>query len=248
MIEGIREIGERKIGSRSDNYNFSKIEKVEISIITYPSFQLKDARAIRGFFGNIYRNRPEFHGHKDKRFVYKHPLIQYKVLGVSSLIIGLKDGAYLLKALPRFKKIEIHYKKYRVLQQDIKIDLLPFGLSKDMINYTFITPWLGLNEKNYMEYLILKKKGVKKEIDRFLGKIIIGNILSLSKSVGYVVNNPIYIESSLEEYGTVQVKDGVNLIGFTGQLKANFFIPDLWGIGKFSSRGYGVVRCNKGDK
>ena len=74
-----------------------KIEKTEIWITTEKALQPSDGRTVRGFFGNLYKNRPEFHGHIGDRLIYKHPLIQYKVFGGSALIIGLKEGAYLLK-------------------------------------------------------------------------------------------------------------------------------------------------------
>lgn len=39
-----------------------KIEKTEVWITTESLLQLSDGKAIRGFFGNMYRDRPEFHG------------------------------------------------------------------------------------------------------------------------------------------------------------------------------------------
>jgi CRISPR/Cas system CSM-associated protein Csm3 (group 7 of RAMP superfamily) len=33
------------------------------------------------------------------------------------------------------------------------------------------------------------------------------------------------------------------MIGFTGEFLVNFDIPDLLGLGKSVSRGYGAVRC-----
>jgi hypothetical protein len=53
-----------------------------------------DSRAVRGFFGNVYRDRIEFHGHKGNKLIYKHPLIQYKVFSGSALVVGLKEGSY----------------------------------------------------------------------------------------------------------------------------------------------------------
>ena len=44
---------------------FMNLEKTEIWITTDNALQLSDGRAIRGFFGNLYKNRPEFHGHRD---------------------------------------------------------------------------------------------------------------------------------------------------------------------------------------
>ncbi|OIN97602.1 hypothetical protein AUJ66_02650 [Candidatus Desantisbacteria bacterium CG1_02_38_46] len=202
-----------------------------------------DGRAVRGFFGNLYRNRPEFHGHLGDKLIYRHPLIQYKVFGGSILVVGLKEGAYLLKAVPGLEYIEIYYKKHSIVKQSTSNIFVPFGLTGEMINYTFITPWIGLNERNYQLYLNLKEKG--KDARDMLNKILIGNILSMSKSVNYTVNGLLQVKSKLKEDIGVEVKEGVKLIVFKGEFETNFVIPEFWGIGGKVSLGYGTVKCSK---
>src|SRR3972149_8598446 len=104
------------------------IEKAEIWITCDTALQLSDGSAVRGFFGNLYRNRPEFHGHRGDELIYKHPLIQYKVFGGSALVVGLKEGAYLLKAMPKLEALEIYHGKYPILKQNIVNNVIPFGL------------------------------------------------------------------------------------------------------------------------
>jgi len=220
----------------------TKIEKTEIWMECEQPFTLPDVAAVRGFLGNLYCQRPEFHGHKGSGFVYKHPLIQYKVIDAKGVIIGLKEGAYLLKAIPKLKILELHYKKYTILKQDIHNNMVPFGLTEDMIRYDFMTPWIGLNEKNYQIYIKLQKK--TESVNTLLERILIGNFLSMSKALGYVVKGNIRAKVRLEENGFVEAKQGIKLLAFKGEFKTNFFIPDFWGVGKFSSRGYGIVRRN----
>lgn len=219
-----------------------KIEKTEVWITIESTLQLSDGRAIRGFFGNLYKNRPEFHGHRGNKLIYKHPFIQYKVFGNSTLVAGLKEGAYLLKAMPMLEEIEIYRKKYTVLKQNITTDIVPFGETKDMRRYSFITPWIALNEENYKAYFKNPKDNA------LLEKIVVGNILSMCKSIGYVVEGKIKLEAKFKEDSQIEVKKGLKLVGFQGEFKTNFSVPELWGIGKFSSRGYGTVRCNNRGK
>ncbi|MCL0074892.1 hypothetical protein M1N53_01890 [Thermodesulfovibrionales bacterium] len=218
-----------------------KVEKTEIWITCNASFK-GDGRAMRGFFGNVYRNRPEFHGHREDKLIYKHPLIQYKVFGGSALVVGLKGGAYLLKAIPKLEYLEIYHQKHPIVKQNTLTDVSPFGLDGNIIRYSFATPWIGLNEENYKSYLALRKNS--EDTHNLLEKILVGNILSMSKSVGYAVKDTVQIKAKLEKKGTIAVKDGVELIAFQGEFETNFFIPDFWGIGKFSSRGYGTIRRN----
>lgn len=222
------------------------IEKTEIWITCERPIEA-DGTAVRGFFGNLFRNRPEFHGHRGDALIYKHPLIQYKVFGGSAVLMGLKEGAYLLKAMPSLEHLEIYHEKYPILKQTISSDNVPFGLTGKLIRYAFATPWIGLNENNYDNYLSLKHN--KTEICSLIERILTGNILSMSKSLGYVVKDKIQIKAELGETETVNIKDDVELIGFHGKFETNFMIPAFWGIGKFSSRGYGTVkRFNGGEK
>jgi len=223
-----------------------KIEKTEVWIICKKPLQMSDGRAIRGFFGNLYRSRPEFHGHLGDRLIYKHPLIQYKVFGGSALVIGLKEGAYLLKAVPDIEYLEIYFQKHTVAKKNAVSVITPFGLTKKMITYTFLKPWIGLNGKNYELYLQLKQR--EADISNFLNKILIGNILSMCKSVGYTANNTVLVKSRLVEIQSAEVKENVQLTAFEGEFEANFLIPDFWGIGSKVSLGYGTVkRKNGGD-
>lgn len=216
-----------------------KAEKTEIWITCDKPLN-GDGTAIRGFFGNLYRNRPEFHGHKGDELVYKHPLIQYKAFDGSTLVIGLKEGAYLLKAVPNLEHLEIYHQKYTILKQNISEASVSFGLADEMFHYTFMTPWIGLNEDNYRNYISLKYN--QNKISSLLEKILIGNILSMSKTLGYVVKDKIQLKPDLKETEAVMLKDNVELMAFQGKFETNFMIPEFWGIGKFSSRGYGTVK------
>lgn len=220
-----------------------KVEKTEIWITCEKSLE-GDGRAVRGFFGNLYRNRPEFHGHRGEDLIYKHPLIQYKIFGGSALVTGLKDGAYLLKAVPKLEYIKIYHQKCPILKQNVCETSVPFGLTDRTFRYTYQTPWIGLNEDNYENYLLLKHD--QNKAHDLLERILIGNILSMSKSLSYIVKDKIQLKADLQENEAIMVKDNVELTSFKGEFETNFIIPEFWGLGKFSSRGYGTVRCING--
>ena len=150
------------------------VEKTEIWITCKKPLE-GDGRAVRGFFGNLYRNRPEFHGHLGDKLIYKHPLIQYKVFRGSALVVGLKEGAYLLKAVPDLEYLEIYYQRHPIIKQNNSSVIVPFSLTESMVCYTFVTPWIGLNEENYQRYLELKGRGENTRI--LLDRILVGNIL-----------------------------------------------------------------------
>lgn len=79
----------------------------------------------------------------------------------------------------------------------------------------------------------VKKKGL-------LEKILIGNIISMSKSLGYTVPEPINAKTEKLREVRTSLK-GTPMLGFLGTFSVNFEIPDYWGIGKSVSRGFGTV-------
>ena len=71
-------------------------------------------------------------------------------------------------------------------------------------------------------------------------KILIGNLLSASKSLGYEVPNTIKADLRVRPKKSV-LKD-TKIMTFTGTFVVNFEIPDYLGLGKSVSRGFGTVK------
>lgn len=70
--------------------------------------------------------------------------------------------------------------------------------------------------------------------------LCIGNIISMSKSLGYTVPAP--IEANIHHLKEVKTcLKGTPMLGFIGTFSVNFEIPDYWGIGKSVSKGFGTV-------
>jgi hypothetical protein len=216
-----------------------RIEKSDLTITTEKALEGYDARAVRGFFGRLFKAVPAFHGHNGEAFSYKHPLIQYKVLDGEALITGLKEGAYLLKAVPPLKQLIVHGESLHVVTQSRNDDVVDFGLCDRPIEYQFITPWIALNQDNYRTYCACTDD--PEGVGRLLTRVLIGNLLSISKAVKYVVDNTIALELNPEACNVLEAKRRVHLMGFSCRFQTNFIIPENWGVGKFSSHGYGVV-------
>ena len=109
--------------------------------------------------------------------------------------------------------------------------------------YNFITPWLGLSQKNYKKYRNDYLDASAKEKMKFLKKLIIGNILSFAKGVDWWVEGEIVVEAKLEEV-SVKFKNE-EMIGFKGYFYSNIYLPEFIGLGKSTSRGFGTIRREK---
>ena len=105
------------------------------------------------------------------------------------------------------------------------------------IDYQFRSPYLALNQENFATWE--RDRGPSRH--RLLERVLVGNLLSLSKGIGLHVEERLHAEVDLEPDGWHEVRPGVRLLGFRGAFRVNFTLPDLWGIGKSSSRGFGTL-------
>ncbi|RLB12372.1 MAG: hypothetical protein DRG63_11765 [Deltaproteobacteria bacterium] len=149
-----------------------KLEKAELWLECEGMPTCASGKALRGFFGHLYRNRTEFHHHDNRsnRLVYNHPLIQYKIIDKDrALVVALKEGAYLLKAVPRLTHLELYHKKCLVLKQKLYSQTISFGVTPEPVHYQFLKPWVPLNEKIYSKSR--RSKEIKKATKTFWRRI-----------------------------------------------------------------------------
>jgi hypothetical protein len=212
---------------------------LKLSITADSSLNSNDAEKIRGYLGNLFWDNPYAHQHnKDGSLIYKYPCVQYKVIDGVCFLIGFNEGLEVIKkTFYDLKEINLDGRWQEVFGKGLESYTASFSISGQKL-YSFLTPWLALNEKNYGKYQMLGSWGKKKEL---LEKILIGNIISMSKSLGYTVPTPILATiQNLKEVKT-SLK-GTPMLGFLGHFSVNFEIPDYWGIGKSVSRGFGTIK------
>jgi len=190
----------------------------------------------------LFKEHDLIHNHdlSTGKAIYRYPLIQFKLVDNTPAIISITDRAVEVfgDIFMKLDKIIIDGLEIPVFEKDLKIEDVEFGFADETFMYEFLSPWIGLNQKNFEKYNRTASEGKK----QLLKQIMTGNILSMSKSLDYWLteNQKIRIALQLKEK-PVNLK-GKGMIGFTGIFKANFILPDHLGIGKSVSRGFGTVR------
>lgn len=199
----------------------------------------EQGNTLRGYFANRFPEYDILHNHKkDGKFLYMYPRIQYRIVAGEAYLIGIEEGCSVIRFLePQIETINLKGAIYQVVQKQLISKNAEFGIADNVKQYMFIKPWLALNKKNYDEYI---RCGHHRKKEQFLKNILAGNLISISKSLGYIVDQQIVVESLALKELEVFLK-GTPMIGFLGTFSVNFEIPDYWGIGKSVSRGFGTV-------
>jgi hypothetical protein len=198
----------------------------------------RSADELRGFFATRFNEYVELHRHNADKFIHRYPVVQYKMIGDVPTVIGINEGAEVLRQIAdEYQEIRLGENTWRIVERGISPKDEEFGISDTIHSYEFATPWLALNQENYRKFYTLKGKP---ERDEFLRKILTSNILSMAKSLNYDMPGPVRCDAQLH-FRKDRLRD-VSVMVFTGKFQANFLIPDLLGIGKSVSRGFGAVR------
>lgn len=193
---------------------------------------------IRGFFATKFNEYQLLHNHFIDKLVYRYPLVQYKIIDGKPHVIGINDGAEVLKDIfDKYDSIKLGNKNYEITEKSMTVGSREFGLTRSIHFYEFVTPWLALNDKNYNEYLCSETVEAKAEM---LRRILTSNIISMSKALGYTV--PDRIRCDIDVMSRKNKFEGQDFTSFCGGFMVNFCIPDYLGVGKSVSKGYGTVR------
>jgi hypothetical protein len=202
-----------------------------------PKIKAKD---LRGAIASLYKDNDLFHQHStDGKFIYRYPLIQYKIIQGDGIIVGLGQGALDVAKINLLNEnLDLSKERYIVRHLEMLVGKKIIGLVEERMKYYFLTPWLALNENNSRDYYRMGRP-IQKE--NLLEKILTANIISLSKGIKYTIPAPINVKFQSIKEVTTKLKD-TPMLGFSGVFSINFELPDYWGIGKSVSRGFGTIK------
>ena len=181
-----------------------------------------------------------FHNHLGDQFRYSYPLIQYKRLGKKAALVCLEQGTeeiYAFFSRPnqylRIGEREIQCQIDRLILREINLQVTDYSL------HYRIERWLAVKDDNFRAFSLLKTEREKKD---FLEKMMIGNILSMAKGLGWFIDKPIEVKiAHILRQRNLLYKETL-LTGFDVEFSCNVFLPDFIGLGKSPAMGFGIVR------
>ncbi len=201
----------------------------------------RETPKLRGYIGNFFQKYDIIHNHnvQSGKPIYRYPLVQFKVVNrVSTIIAVTEKGLEIFyEIFLKLNEIDLGNRKIPLNEKEIEVEEVQFGDSDNRVRYEFNSPWIGLNQKNYLKFRSLENY---KQRRKLLSGVLIGNVLSMAKYLDYTVKNR--LEASLDLYPCDVNFKGKQLMGFLGRFELNFVIPQYLGIGKSVSRGFGVLK------
>lgn len=209
--------------------------KIPFSFLQYRGpVQLKKryAEKLRGYFAGLYRNIDLFHNHTaEGRVLYRYPLIQYKIIDGNPVVIGLNEGAELVKnEFIKHDRLILGDVVYEHFETVLDYKTVDFDVSDTLYEYQFSSLWLPLNEENYRLY---QRGGFD------LNTGLQNNLLSDLKGLGIWTDKRIMAKGKFVEHEVFL--ENQKMIGFAGDFVCNVRIPDYMGTGKRKSIGFGVI-------
>ncbi|OHB72374.1 MAG: hypothetical protein A2W23_01555 [Planctomycetes bacterium RBG_16_43_13] len=193
-------------------------------------------RAITARFKDI----PVLHNHKGIGFDYKSPRVRYLVLHDYPRLVSFDEGLEIVEQIYHEPSdIRVGSWLYAVTGTELEDMIEPIGMmGEDSYRYRSISPWLALNEENHSIYAKTMSFLERKEL---LARILIANMLALSKNVNLEIEKMIKVKVNTFTETSLQVGQ-VTMLGFKIEFETNFRLPTFIGVGKLVSKGFGVMQ------
>ena len=193
------------------------------------------------------REAPLFHNHHgDSGYMYRYPLIQYKVTYKKASIICVNEGADEIHHLLQHRDMTLRVgdKVNNFSVEDVDLGYFQVQTWQSSFDYSLLN-WLALNQVHHRRFLELE--GNDTEQLQLLESILTGNILSLAKGIGWTVDEQIQVKiTELRRLKMLPFKKR-QVLAFTLNFQSNVSLPDFVGLGKGASVGFGVVKGIKLD-
>lgn len=182
-----------------------------------------------------------FHNHlEDKKYIYRYPLIQYKVTDKKASLICLNEATedihYLLKQNNfdfrigdktlkyEFEDVRLKYERIQTYTEDFKYNVLN---------------WMALNQENYREFQKLESLIERMQ---YLQELLEKHIRIFMDAMNAIEPIPLKVKlQEIKQEKHIEYKDIFHLT-FTLNFTCNLHIPNYVGLGKGVSVGFGIVK------
>jgi hypothetical protein len=182
-----------------------------------------------------------FHNHaQEKGFLYRYPLIQYKVTNRKASLVCLGPGTDDIHYLLQNRQLDLRIGERRETFEIEDIQLRYHHVQAWQARFQYaLKNWMALNQTNYKQYLQLETEVERLE---FLENLLKANLLSFAGGIDWYVEQPLEARiTRIKSTRWLRFK-GRKVLCFTLNFTTNVSLPDYVGLGKGVSVGFGSVK------
>lgn len=192
------------------------------------------------------RENDLFHNHSNEGFAYRYPMLQYRIMGGNAAMVCINEGIEQMQNLLGgeflLHPIEFGGRTEQVAVEDMRINEFTLCFLEQPMRY-HISHWLPFNQENYRQWHSLATD--KERLER-LNNILVGNIISFAKGIGWQLDER--IEASIDPLTIVSRYTnykGKRLIAVSADFDANILLPRGIALGKNVSLNKGIITIPK---
>ena len=182
-----------------------------------------------------------FHNHQSTNgYLYRYPLIQYKVTDRKATIICLEGGTddihYLLQERQMNLRVGRREEDFQI--EDVQLYYHQVQTWPALFEYA-LKSWQALNQENFQQYSRLTT-----EVERlqFLEGVLRSHLMAFASGVGWQAEEQIVAHiTRFKEEKWLPFK-GQKVLTFGLNFRTNVSLPDYIGLGKGVSVGFGSVK------
>ena len=219
------------------------------TILSFPALRLPahEGHRLRGYFGTAFREHsPLLHNHlEDGSLRNGYPLTQYKMIERVPTILGYNEAAdVLINLFADIHELRIADQWLDAREKELTHDRIAATFLTDrLVNYRLLSPYRGMSQEQYQSWKTLTTDA---ERHAFAQRSLVGHLLMVFKGLGvWLADDQRIVAFPFFQTTLVKMK-GQKMTAFTGHFVTNVELPDLIGIGKGTSRGFGTIKKETG--
>ncbi|MDX2246829.1 MAG: CRISPR-associated endonuclease Cas6 [Bacteroidia bacterium] len=173
-------------------------------------------------------------------FVYRYPLIHYRVADRQAAIWSVNEGAAAARrwALQSPREISVGGQVFPLLIAGFEEKIHNLGMSPRMLGYR-IMDYIPFSQENYRRWMESEDLTTRVAL---LEEVLTGHILGFATAMSYRLPERLEVRLlNIRETRTVRLH-GNSLLGFNLLFNANIHLPDDMALGRGVSHGFGVMR------
>ena len=201
----------------------------------------RELSMLRGaLVSHVGRDLDRFHNHApgQDKFLYRYPLIQYRVEGRRAALLALGEGLDDLRDVLNgpMPMLTLNGRRVGMRVDDVQIDYHRAEVSRGLLSYE-VRDYLPLNQANEPAFMSMDAYAQ----GDYLSRLLTGHLLAFATGIGWQISDRIRVELEAARMLRPILHKGVKRVAFDVRFRCNLDLPPGIALGKNVAMGFGVT-------